>query len=93
MQSIDSQNDGSFILRISHFYRLLKKENNLQLKNVRKTFTTRASISLNFKTHKATGHADHFVVDKFYTDELMKAQSQKLDMLNKNEWNTFVSKL
>jgi integrase len=77
----------------SHYYRLLNKEDNLQLKNLRKTFTTLASIKLGSKAYLATGHSDSSVLDKFYTDELLKAENQKFDLLNSNEWHTLLSKM
>lgn len=77
----------------SHYYSLMNQEDNLQLKNLRKTFTTLASIKLGAKAYLATGHSDSSVLDKFYTDELLKAESQKFDLLYSNEWHMLLSKM
>jgi integrase len=77
----------------THYYRLLNKDHNLQLKNLRKTFTTMASIKLNDRAHEATGHSNSAVLNRFYTDELLKVESQKFDLLNSEELEILLSKL
>jgi hypothetical protein len=52
-----------------------------------------ASIKLNDRAHEATGHSNSAVLNRFYTDELLKVESQKFDLLNSEELEILLSKL
>ncbi len=77
----------------SHYYKQLNTGKNLQLKNLRKTFTTIASIQLKGDAKELTSHADDQVLNSHYVDLEIYRDKMKFELFGEETYNEILKTL